>query len=147
MKLSNILERAFKVIPRTEFEYRVVTGDSTNEFGQRITEYSPWVKTSGAVQPGIVASFGSKNISEKEYKDLGMDFAHGTITVWLSSDALNTIHHAPSTVHGRNSTDQVRWDNRVWNVVQVAGWNEYNGWRRCYCVEVLNLPQENPEQP
>ena len=145
--LNNILNVAHRIIPPTKFKFRTVKEDTTNEFGQRITVYNDWVDTIGSVQPGIVASFGSKNISEKEYKDFGLDFAHGTITIWLSSDLLNTIHHAPSTIHGRNSTDQVYWSNRIWNVVQVAGWNEYNGWRRCYCVEALNIPEGEKPQP
>lgn len=143
MRIGNILNRAFHVIPKVKFKFRIANGVATDDFGQRSVDYGPWIDTEGMVQPGIVASFGSRNISEKEYKDFGLDFARGSITIWLSTNTIGTIH-GPSTIHGKESTDQVLWNDRIWNVVQVANWNEYNGWRRCYCEEALNQPYTPP---
>ena len=77
--IKHIFDMAMKIIPRNAFQYRKFNGVSTNQFGQRITTYTDWNNGFGVVQPGIISSFGGKNISEKDYKDLGLDFARARV--------------------------------------------------------------------
>ena len=119
---------AMNVIPRNVFQYRKYNGVSTDEFGQRIVSYSDWKNGFGIVQPGIISSFGGKNISEKDYKSIGLDFGKATITVWLKGVELKTVND-------NKSCDQILFEGKIYNVIQAANWNEYSGWRRCYCQQ------------
>ena len=67
MNISNVLTVAQNVIGTEPIEFRKCLG-STIEHGQVIVSYSPWKSVRACVQPGIVSSFGGKNISEKDYK-------------------------------------------------------------------------------
>ena len=131
--IKHIFDMAMKIIPRNAFQYRKFNGVSTNQFGQRITSYTDWNNGFGVVQPGIISSFGGKNISEKDYKDLGLDFARATVTVWIKGVELKSVN-------GESSCDQVMFEGKIYNVIQAANWNEYSGWRRCYCQEIVKDP-------
>lgn len=133
--MNNILIEALRVIPKSEFQYRLASKTVTDEFGQRVNTYGDWINGIGIVQPGIVSAFGGRNVSEKDYKEMGLDISRSTVTIWISDVPL-------STVKGRSTPDQIKYDNRIWNVVQASGWNQYNGWRRCYCQEALNVDEE-----
>ena len=128
----DILTRALRVIRPIEFEYRKPISNVTDDFGQRTPAYGPWTWTSGHVQPGIISSFGGKNVGEKDYKDFGIDTSKSTITVWIRGVDLN------NTARGK-TCDQVRYCGRVYNVFQCADWNSYDGWKRCYCYEDMDF--------
>jgi hypothetical protein len=81
-------------------------------------------------QPGIVSSFGGKNIEEKDYKDMGLDFSHRYITLWVDSADIGTVANGISAV-------QVKVRDRIWNVIHTADWIVFNGWKRIYVEEVM----------
>ena len=136
--MKNLLEQALKIIPRSNFQYRLFDKRETNEFGQVVPLYGEWHYGYGIVEPGIISSFGGKNIQEKDYKDFGLDFSHETVTAWIRNVQIGTVSN-------RDSPDQIRYGGKIWNVIQAANWNEYNGWRRCYCQEAKNLGPESEE--
>lgn len=133
--MKNLLVSALKIIPRSKFQYRLSSETSINEFGQRVHLYGDWNDAYGIVQPGIISSFGGKNISEKDYKDIGLDISRSCITIWIKDIYLRNTAD-------RETSDQVLYGGRVWNVIQCADWDIYNGWRRCFCQEAMNLEGE-----
>lgn len=128
---SNILRMAARVIPRTTIEYRVSGSSTTNEYGIRTSSYGDWIPIRAHTNPGIISSFGGKNIEERDYKDMGLDFSHRFITVWCDGADIKTLVK-------KDSPDQIRIGTSVFNVIQIADWLDFNGWKRIYCEEVLS---------
>ena len=126
--VDNILKSALSVIGSHTVKIRIATAAQLNDVGVPTVAYGDPITTRGSVQPGIVSSFGGKNISEKDYKDMGLDWTRSYITVWIPDVGLNVIHD-------RKSADTVEFNGRIFNVIQVADWELQNGWKRCYCVE------------
>lgn len=125
---QSILKSAFSIIPHSSVDYRKFSGLTTNDFGISTHLYTEWRTAEGIAQPGIVSSFGGKCIELKDYKELGLDWSRRYITIWIPDVGLENATE-------RNGSDQIRWNNRVFNVLQVENWDVYNGWQRCYCVE------------
>ena len=132
--MKNLLRLAHTLIRRVAFEYRIAGVTKTNEFGQRVSEYGDWTMTRGMVESGLVSSFGSKNLAEISYKDLGLDPSRRTITVWLEASDI-------STSAGRKTCDQVRVGGKIYNILRLEDWLGYDGWKRAYCQEVLETEQ------
>ena len=128
LKVNNILKSALSIIGSHTVKIRVATGTAVNDSGVPTVTYSDPIVVSCSVQPGIVSSFGGKNISEKDYKDMGLDWTRSYITVWIPDVGLKPIHD-------RESTDTVEFNGRIFNVIQCADWELQNGWKSCYCVE------------
>lgn len=126
----NIHRMAAAVIPREPFEYRIGLGTETSPSGRMVPKYSEWKRATGHIQPGIVSSFGGKNIEEKDYKDLGLDFSHRFMTIWCNLKSLTTIA-------GKTTTNQVRIRGMVFNVIHAADWIVFDGFRRVYVEEVM----------
>ena len=137
MNIRNILNIAQSVIGTEPVEFRKCLG-STIEHGQVIVSYSPWKSVRACVQPGIVSSFGGKNLSEKDYKEMGLDWTRTYYTIWLSGVDI-------STVQKRDSSDQVRFLGKTLNILQCANWLGLNGWKRCYCVERVDEEDGNEQ--
>lgn len=133
--MTNILKTALHIIPKSKFKYRKALGHTTDEFGQRDSSYGEWVDGTGIIEPGIVASFGSRNISEKDYKDFGLDFSRHSLTLWIPDQKLCTVYQ-------RIPPDQILYEGKIWNVIQVASWQTFNGWQRCFCQEAQNQPMD-----
>ena len=127
---SNIHLIASRLIPRQAIEFRSATTE-IGYAGVPSLQYGKWKSVMAHVQPGIISSFGGKNISEKDYKDLGLDFSRNYITIWTSNADIATLAH-------KQNPSQVRVDGKIFNVIQRADWNVYNGWSRCFCVEVID---------
>ena len=128
LKVDNILKSALSIIGSHTVKIRIATGTAVNDAGVPTVTYSDPIVVSGSVQPGIVSSFGGKNISEKDYKDMGLDWTRSYITVWIPDVGLKPIHD-------KKSTDTVEFNGRIFNVIQCADWGTQNGWKRCYCCE------------
>ena len=126
-----LLRHAFGLIRKSRFDYRLDAGTVTNDFGQKVPSYGEWIPATGIVEPGLVSSFGSKNLQEISYKDLGLDPSRKTITVWLEYSGIGT------TADG-STCDQIRWNGRIYNVLRIEDWLEYDGWKRAYCQEIQN---------
>lgn len=134
MNISNILRSAQKLIPSDNvsngFKYRKCIGTETNEYGDRVIKFTEWIDGDGHIQPGIVTGFGIKNISESDIKQLGLDMSRRSITIWINNANL-------STVAGQSSSDQVLYDGRIFQIVNVCNWGNYNGWQNCFCQELI----------
>lgn len=128
LNVNNILKSALSVIGSHTVKIRIATGTAVNDAGVPTINYSDPIIVSGSVQPGIVSSFGGKNISEKDYKDMGLDWTRSYITVWIPDVGLKPIHD-------KKSADTVEFNNRIFNIIQCADWEMQNGWKRCYCSE------------
>jgi len=128
---TNIHKLACRMIPTVPIKYRLFSTKSVDSFGQYAPTYGAWTDARAHVQPGIVSAFGGKNIEEKDYKDLGLDFSHVFITIWISGVNL-------STVARKDSPDQIQYDGKTFNVIHVANWLAYDGWKRIYCEEVMS---------
>ena len=118
----NILDIALSLIPPTLVQIRKNLGTTTNKYGQMQANYGEWIEVYGIVQPG----------SEVNEHVEGVDFSKKHVTIWLRGIALDGTHlqWAP---------DQIRYENRIYNVVGVKDWYPYDNFRECDCVEALNL--------
>lgn len=137
--MTDILQTALRVIPKVKFQYRFFIERTINEFGQSVISYDDWQNVRGIVEPGVISSFGGKNIEEKDYKQFGLDASRDIITVWMSGIKVGTLT-------SKDCPDQVKYLGKVYNIVHVENWNSYNGWRRCFCEEAKNIeePEPNP---
>ena len=128
LTVGNILKQALSVTGTQTVKIRIAAGSTINAAGVPTVSYGDPIVVSGSVQPGIVSSFGGKNISEKDYRDMGLDWTRSYITVWIPDVGL-------SVIHDKKSADTVEFNGRIFNVIQCADWELQNGWKRCYCVE------------
>lgn len=125
---ANIHRIASSVIPRETVMYRTFLSSSINSIGNRSPSYNEWISIKAHVQPGMITAFGSRALSEKDYKQNGLDFSRNYITIWC--DGVNI-----STVNGKEFPDQFKVGDRTYNVIQIADWLAYSGWKQIYCVE------------
>lgn len=128
IRVRDILGKAFRVIGTDGISYRFNNGISANEMGIPQASFTEWQNARASVQPGIVSSFGGKNISEKEYNDLGLSWSRSYITIWIKDIKLRTAED-------ENAADQVMWNGDIYNVLQCADWIDQATWKRCYCVK------------
>ena len=128
LTVGNILKQALSVIGTQTVKIRIAAGSTINDAGVPTVAYAEPIVVSGSGQPGIVSSFGGKNISERDYKDMGLDWTRSYITVWIPDVGL-------SVIHDKKSADTVEFNRRIFNVIQCADWELQNGWKRCYCAE------------
>jgi hypothetical protein len=63
---------------------------------------------------------------------MGLDFSRNYYTVYCDNIDVRTVCE-------QHSADQFMINGKVFNVIQTEDWEEfgYNGWKRCYCVEVI----------
>jgi len=127
---TNIHKIASRIIPTQNVQYRVSGASTTDAYGMRKPSYGNWVSIRAHVNPGIISSFGGKNIEERDYKDMGLDFTHRFLTVWLDGANLKTLVN-------KDSPDQIKIGDSIFNIIQTADWLDFNGWKRLYCEEVL----------
>lgn len=128
MNIGNILNAALKVIGSSKLSFRKFARRSVDEFGIPKVEYGEWKHYKGCAQPGIISSFGGKNISEKDYKEMGLDWTKSYITVWIPENDIKLVYK-------QDAADQILYSGKVYNIIQSADWIAENGWKRCYCVE------------
>ena len=128
---TNIHKIASMLIPKQVIYWRKGLGRTVSPAGIPKSVYGEWIRVRAHVQPGIISSFGGKNITEKDYKDMGLDWSHRFFTIWLDKEAITTIAQ-------QSTTDQIKIGEEVYNIIQMADWEEFNGWRRCYCEQVIN---------
>jgi len=126
----NVHKIASSLIPRSKIEYGKATSSITTSAGIRKTGARTWKTINAHVQPGIVSSFGGKNISEKDYKEMGLDWARRYFTIWTDDESISTIAK-------QDTCDQVKINNDVFNVLHVAEWDGFSGFRRIYVGEVI----------
>lgn len=125
---TNIHSIAKSVIRQGSLSYRKFLSNSANDFGVVSQSFSDWIKIYGHIQPGIVSSFGGKAIELKDYKELGLDWSKRYITIWITDKGLEPCC-------SKDGADQFLYHNKIFTVLQVENWDEFNGWQRCYCVE------------
>lgn len=70
----------------------------------------------------------------------GIDFAKKRVSIWLRGEDLNGNHI-------QEAPDQIRFVGRIYNVVSVDDWFPYDNYKRCECVEVLNMPESQHTNP
>lgn len=127
---KNIHKIAMRMIPPQTIQYRVGGSSTISPAGRVESNYGEWIDIVANVQPGIIASFGGRNVSEKDYKDFGLDFSRSYVTIWTDNVNVSTVSH-------QDTADQIKIGTRIYNIIQRANWLEYNGWVRCYCEEEI----------
>lgn len=126
--LSSVYKIASSIIPSDYIHFRKFLEKSTTEFGVVTQSFSEWSKARSHVQPGIVSSFGGSCIELKDYKQLGLDWSRRYITVWLFDKGLEPCCD-------KDGSDQVKYQDKIFTILQVENWDRFNNWQRCYCVE------------
>lgn len=134
MNIKNILDIASTIIGTEVIQYRKFLTKEIDH-GQVVPTYDDWKNVRACVQPGIVSSFGGKNISLKDYKELGLDWTKCYYTIWATGIDITTVYK-------QDVSDQIKWGDRILNVMQVENWTGLNGWKRCYCVERVDEEDE-----
>lgn len=130
---TNLHRIANKLIPRQRIKWRKALDTVISEDGIAVSGYGEWNAILAHAMPGIISSFGGKNINERDYKDMGLDFSRNYYTVYCDNIDVRTVCE-------QHSADQFMINCKVFNVIQTEDWEEfgYNGWKRCYCVEVID---------
>lgn len=128
---TNIHKIASRMIPRQKISWRKGAESVVTASGIAKSVHGDWVDVYAHVQPGIISSFGGANLSEKDYKEMGLDWSHRFFTVWTDDQHITSVAQA-------ETTDQVRIGEDVFNVIHVADWLEFDGWKRMYCEQVIN---------
>lgn len=130
--LGNIHRMASSIIPTTTIGFRKATTTTIDQYGQAIPGYlTDFTDIKAHVEPGLPSSFGSKNISESDYKDFGLDMTKRYYSIWTDNTSISTIANG-------DSCDQVKINNRIYNIVRVADWADFDGWKCCLCEEVMS---------
>ena len=129
---TNLHKIANRLIPRQRVQWRKALDTVISEDGIAVSGYGEWNAILAHAMPGIISSFGGKNINERDYKDMGLDFSRNYYTVYCDNIDVRTVCE-------QHSADQFMINGKVFNVIQTEDWEEfgYNGWKRCYCVEVI----------
>lgn len=129
---TNLHKIANRLIPRQRIQWRKALDTVISEDGIAVSGYGEWNAILAHAMPGIISSFGGKNINERDYKDMGLDFSRNYYTVYCDNIDVRTVCE-------QHSADQFMINGKVFNVIQTEDWEEfgYNGWKRCYCVEVI----------
>lgn len=125
---TSIHKMASSIIPTGKIRFRKFINNSPNDFGIVSQNFSEWQGVAAHIQPGIVSSFGGKGIELKDYKELGLDWSRRHITVWLTDKGLEPCCN-------KDGADQIKYHDKVFTILQVENWDEFNNWQRCYCVE------------
>ena len=130
---TNIHKLANRIIPRQKIKWRKAGDTTISEYGIAVSQYGEWIEIYAHAMPGIISSFGGKNINERDYKDMGLDFSKNYYTVYCDDIGARTVCEQ----HG---ADQFMINGKVFNIIQTEDWEEfgYNGWKRCYCVQVID---------
>ena len=118
----NILDIALSIIPPTVVQIRKNLGVKVNKYGQSESAYSEWIEVYGIVQPG----------SEQNEHTERVDFSKKRVTIWLRGIALDGTHI-------QSAPDQIRYLGKIFNVTSVEDWFPYDNYRKCECVEALNI--------
>lgn len=129
---TNLHKIANRLMPRQRIQWRKALDTVISEDGIAVSGYGEWNAILAHAMPGIISSFGGKNINERDYKDMGLDFSRNYYTVYCDNIDVRTVCE-------QHSADQFMINGKVFNVIQTEDWEEfgYNGWKRCYCVEVI----------
>lgn len=129
---TNLHKIANRLIPRQRVQWRKALDTVISEDGIAVSGYGEWNAILAHAMPGIISSFGGKNINERDYKDMGLDFSRNYYTVYCDNIDVRTVCE-------QHSADQFMINGKIFNVIQTEDWEEfgYNGWKRCYCVEVI----------
>lgn len=120
----NILDIALSIIPPTVVEIRKTLGTKVNKYGQAEASYTEWINVYGIVQPS----------SERNEHIERIDISKKHISIWLRGITLDGTHL-------EWTPDQIKFMGRIYNVIDVDDWFPYDNYRKCECVEVLNLPE------
>lgn len=135
---SNLHRMANNIIPRQKIQWRKAGDATVSEYGVASAEYGAWQDVFAHVMPGIISSFGGKNINERDYQEMGLDFSKNYYTVYVDNIDVRTVCE-------QHSADQFKINGKVFNVIQTEDWEEfgYNGWKRCYCVKIIDVEANN----
>lgn len=134
---TNLHKIANRLIPRQKIQWRKALESEVDQYGVMRSRYGRWETVLAHVMPGIISSFGGKNINERDYKDMGLDFSKNYYTVYVDGIPVRTVAE-------QDSADQFLIKGRVFNVIQTEDWDEfgYDGWKRCYCVQEIGGMEE-----
>lgn len=121
----NMFDRATAIIPTQKIKYRIPTGKSVSASGRLTPVYSAWQTLKCVLEPGLVSSFASKNLSDKDYKRVGMDFSINSYTVWAKVDDIFPVRDGEAAC-------QFQIFGKVYNVKQMEDWAMIDGWKRIY---------------
>ena len=129
----NLHKLASRIIPRQKIMWRKANDTVISSAGIPVSGYGEWQTTLAHAMPGIISSFGGKNINERDYKDMGLDFSRNYYTVYTDNLDVRTVCE-------QHAADQFKICGKVFNIIQTEDWEEfgYNGWKRCYCVQVID---------
>lgn len=130
---TNLHKIANRIIPRQKIFWRKAKDTIVSDAGIPVSEYGEWTPTMAHALPGIVSSFGGKNINERDYKEMGLDFSRNYYTVYTDNLDVRTVCE-------QHAADQFKIFGKIFNILQTEDWEEfgYNGWKRCYCVQVID---------
>lgn len=121
--MTNLLNLALPIINNIIdattgiFQVRSCDGETINDIGVPVPSYGEWLGCNGTVQP----------VKRDRYEALGLDWSKNYINIWGS-----VIMH---TIGDKKQPDQVKWRDRIWNVITINEWNPHNGWVNATAVE------------
>lgn len=127
---TNIHKIASRIIPRQPAQFRKGMGRTITPAGIAKPTYGEWQDVIIHLQPGFVSSNISKNANEQIYDDFGLNFTDVKYTIWIDDTDAETLRLA-------DTTDQFKIHGKIYNVIFVADWLEFSGWKNLYVKEVM----------
>lgn len=127
---KNIHKIASNLIPRQKVQFRKGNGRTISDSGLAKSSYGEWQSATVHLQPGFVSSNNSKNINSEIYSDMGLDFSKVKFTIWIDDTDIDALRDS-------EVSDQFKINDRIYNVVGVADWLQFDGWKQLYIMEVL----------
>ena len=128
----NIHKLASLIIPRQTIEWHKYKGVTVDQYGQAKPTYETAAVFKAHVQPGMSMAFGSKGMEQQHYADLGLDWTHNYVSIWVSDADINSVS-------GDNmASDRIKVcaTNRFYNIVKVSDFYVFDGWKCVICEEV-----------
>ena len=114
----NLLNQALAVLRKTPITYEQYASQNVGFGGVAQNSYNAPITVSNAiVQP----------LSNRLYKDYGLDFQKRYIRIFLSSNAL-------ALENGNASPDRITYEGSTWIVISVKQWYLYDGWNEIIAI-------------
>lgn len=123
MQLPNLLNMALPLVGVQQFTYYRFASRITNDIGLDVAQYESGIILSGQVQA----------VPRYLYEVYGLDFQKNYVTFYVSKDVLDVTRDI--------SGDQIKYADKIFQVLSENDWYPMNGWTGILSVQVDNAGQ------
>lgn len=114
----NLLNQALATLRKTPISYEQYASQNVGFGGVAQNSYNAPITVSNAI---------AQPLSNKLYKDYGLDFQKRYMRFFLSSNAL-------ALENSNVSPDRITYEGTTWIVISVKQWYLYDGWNEIIAI-------------